>query len=40
VRLSGDFQLADAEARLNLVLAAQRGLALTERFEPRNRRLR
>ena len=39
-RLSGDLQIADAEDKLNLVLAAQRGLALTERFEPRSRRKR
>jgi AcrR family transcriptional regulator len=39
-RLSGDFDVEDYEAKLQLGLAAVRGLALTERFEPHGRRRR
>jgi AcrR family transcriptional regulator len=38
--LRGDFVIDNLEARLNLTLGAIRGLALTERFEPRGRRRR
>jgi AcrR family transcriptional regulator len=39
-RLGGELMVAGWEARLSLTLAAMRGLALTETFEPRGRRRR
>ena len=38
--LGRDLGVTDLEPRLNLVLGALRGIALTERFEPRGRRRR
>jgi AcrR family transcriptional regulator len=40
LNLQGDLLLESWEAKLSLALAALRGLALTERFEPRGRRRR
>jgi AcrR family transcriptional regulator len=39
-RLGGELPIDQLEARLNLTLAAVRGIALTQRFEPRGRRRR
>jgi AcrR family transcriptional regulator len=39
-RIGGELPISDYEAKMNLALATVRGLALTERFEPRGRRRR